>query len=237
MRDDDLRLTLASWAGKPSRAKKAKTARDSPFLKSLRRSRVLVPQELKFFDTAVNFTFDLTGEIPASGQWALIPQGDTESTRDGRLATIKSIQFRGKIINVDNTAPLQGILYLWVVLDRQANGAAAAFTDVFDSTDAVSCMIELNNSKRFRILKKLVFPMAQLLGDGADSSANAGSAGNTAIPVEFYIPCNIPMDWSSTTGAITEIRSNNIFICAGAGGSTVDDLWTLNGQARLRFVG
>ena len=32
-------------------------------------------EELKFFDTALSFTCDATGEVPATGQLALIPQG------------------------------------------------------------------------------------------------------------------------------------------------------------------
>lgn len=45
------------------------------------------------------------------------------------------------------------------------------------------------------------------------------------------------MDWNSTAGAITEITQNNIFIVAGIGGASTDDLYTLGGNARLRFVG
>ena len=55
------------------------------------------------------------------------------------------------------------------------------------------------------------------------------------LPVDWYKKVDIPMDWSSTTGAITEIRSNNIFLTAGAAG--FDDVVTFSGTCRLRFVG
>lgn len=235
MRDDDLRLTLKN---RPK--KMQKTARTSPFVKLQRqqsRSLFSIAPEVKFFDTAVNFDCDNTLEVPATGQWALIPQGDTESTRDGRLANIRSIQFRGQLQNKDNTAVLVGALYLWVIQDKQANGAAAAVTDVFTSTTPASCLLNLNNNKRFRILKKVVYSLANEAGSGGPQTAVYAAGGNGVFPIEFFLKCNVDMDWSSTTGAITEIRSNNIFIIAGMSGAASDDNWSLVGNARLRFVG
>jgi len=184
--------------------------------------------EKKFFDTALNFNFDLTGEVPATGQLCLIPQGDTESTRDGRQAIIKSVQIRGTITlapgaNATSTA----VAYLYLVLDTQCNGAAAAITDVFTGTGMNTNMLELNNSGRFRIIKRWVKQLS--------SHAGVTTAYNSQIiPVEYYKSCNIPIDWNGTTGAITEIRSNNLFLCAGA---TNDDLCTFAGSCRLRFMG
>jgi len=185
-------------------------------------------EEVKFFDTALSFLFDNTGEVPATGQLALIPQGDTESTRDGRKAVIKSIQIRGTMSFVPAAlATATEVTYLYLVLDRQANGAAAAITDVFTSNVMRSNNLELNNSKRFKILKKWVTAFNS--GAGATTAYN-----NVVVPLEYYKKCNIPMDWNSTAGAITEIKSNNLFLCAG---SLQDDLTTFTGSCRLRFVG
>lgn len=192
------------------------------------------PQEVKFFDTAVSFTFDSTAEVPATGQWSLIPQGDTQSTRDGRLAIIKSVQFRGYVTGPTTASlTLSPLMYVWVILDKQANGAAAAVTDVFTSTSAASMLLNLNNSGRFRILHKEVISPA---GEGLNLGTAASTSYNRAV--EFFLPnLNIKMDWDSTTGAITEIKSNNIFIIAGTTGGGVDDEYTFTGNARLRFVG
>lgn len=185
--------------------------------------------EKKFFDTALSFNFDSTGEVPATGQLTLIPQGDTESTRDGRKATIRSIQIRGHVQLVPSTgATSNDIAYIWVVQDTQCNGAAAAFTDVFSGTVADTCLINLNNSGRFRILKKIVVPLNPMAG-------TTTAYNNLMYPVECYLKCNIVVDWSSTTGAITEIRSNNIFLLAGSAGA--DDASNFVGNARLRFTG
>jgi len=91
-------------------------------------------------------------------------------------------------------------------------------------------MLNLNNSGRFRILKKMTFLF--------NPPAGVSAAYNTMIkPVEFYKRCNIDVDWSSTTGAITEIRSNNIFVIAGSAGTAADDTISFAGNCRLRFLG
>lgn len=190
----------------------------------------MVP-ELKFFDTDLSVPFDTTAEVPATGgQLVLIPQGDTQSTRDGRLAFIKSIQIRGKISLVPAAAATAAsVAHMWLVLDTQANGAAAAVTDVFTSAAAQSCMLNLNNSGRFRILKHWVMKFEAK--SGVTTAYN-----NDTKAFEFYKRCNIKVDWSGTSGAITEIRSNNLFLIAGSDGDS-DDLITLSGTARVRFVG
>lgn len=187
--------------------------------------------EKKFFDTALSFNIDTTGEVPATGQLALIPQGDTESTRDGRLAVIKSIQLRANLDWAPSTAADASAGYfVYVILDTQANGAAAAVTDVFTGNNFGTALINLNNSGRFRILKVLSGVM--------NPSAGVSAAYNVVHKqLECYIPCNIKMDWSGATGAITEIRSNNIFLMAGATGTAADDTIAVGGNARLRFMG
>lgn len=187
----------------------------------------LVP-ERKFFDTALAFSFDVTGEVPATGQLALIPQGDTESTRDGRLAVLKSIQIRGTLVCVPGVSGANGVAFLYVVLDTQANGAAAAVTDVFTSNVMSTNLINLNNSGRFRILAKKVWTFQATAGV-------SGAFPSQSKQMEWYKKCEIPMDWSSTTGAITEIRSNNVFLLAGS--QNLDDDISFTGNCRIRFQG
>lgn len=185
--------------------------------------------ELKFFDTDLDFAFDTTGEVPATGQLVLIPQGDTESTRDGRQCTIKSVQIRGTVSFVPAAAATAAtVAYMYLVLDKQCNGGAAAITDVFTTNNMTRNHVNLANSDRFRILKKWVMTF--------NSPAGVTTAYNNVIkPIEFYKSCNVPLNFSSTTGAITEIRSNNIFLCAGAIGS--DDAVGMAGNCRVRFTG
>jgi len=106
--------------------------------------------ELKFFDTSLSFLFDTTGEVPATGQLVLIPQGVTESTRVGRKCVIKSVHLKGITQGVLVLLPtFATTAYLYLVLDKQANGAAAAFTDVMSTTLLATSFHNLANSQRF----------------------------------------------------------------------------------------
>lgn len=184
--------------------------------------------ELKFFDTSLSFLIDATGEVPATGQLALIPQGVTESTRVGRKCTIKSIAMKGNLLYAPAAAAsgsTNAVMYL--VLDKQCNGAAAGATDVFTGTNFVTLFHNLANSQRFVVLKTWKWTI--------NSSAGATTAYNNVSRMwSGFKKCNIPIEYSSTTGAITEIRSNNLFLLASSDG-TSDDLITIGGTCRLRF--
>jgi len=186
--------------------------------------------EKKFFDTTLSFLFDTTGEVPATGQLALIPQGDTESTRDGRECVIKGIHIRGNMtFTPAAAATAAGATHLYLILDTQCNGAAAAITDVFTESALSVSMLNLANSGRFRILKHWTHYW--------NASAGVTTAYNDIVKaIDFYKPLNLKMQFSSTTGAITEIKSNNLFLCAGAT-ANIDDLVTFAGRCRLRFMG
>lgn len=183
--------------------------------------------ENKFFDTAISFTADITGEVPATGQLNLIPQGVTESQRIGRKCTLKSLQIRLNSFFDPAANNLPAILYLYVVLDTQANGAAAAVTDVMTSSVMGTALLNLANSDRFVILKRYTREFS--LGAGVD-----GAYGAVSHTWNHYMKLNIPIEFSSTTGAIGEIKSNNIFLLAGSDGNT-DDLITVTGTARVRY--
>lgn len=225
--------------------KKKDTSLARPARRAMLKSGSSLPRELKFFDTALSWQFDITAEVPATGgQLVLIPQGDTQSTRDGRLARIKSVHIKAHV-NLGGPSvagdPAAGIEF-YVIQDRQCNGAAAAVADVFTITgtsNLAGAFRNLNNSKRFRILKHWKY----YPGDEGvvltvhESSAGTFTSSNTSCSVDLFIPCDILVDWNSTTGAITEITQNNIFIIAGAGGNFSDDRAILNGNCRVRFEG
>jgi len=53
-----------------------------------------------------------------------------------------------------------GTIYLYVVLDKQANGAAAGVTDVLTSTDLSIALGNVPNQYRFRILRKIAIDLS-----------------------------------------------------------------------------
>lgn len=206
----------------------AKAKRRRPYARSYGISSG-IQKELKFFDTDLSFLIDLTGEVPATGQLCLIPQGDTESSRDGRAAYVKSIQIRGNFSLIPvASATASSTAYVYVVLDTQCNGAAAAVTDVLTGANLGTALINLTNSERFKIMKRFVIEM--------NAQAGVSTAyNNHTVPVDWYKKCDIPLQYNSTAGAITEIRSNNIFLLAGTNAAAGDDLINFTGRCRLRF--
>lgn len=202
------------------------------YIKPTQRRRPLPPgalPEKKFFDTTLSFNVDSTMEVPATGQLVLIPQGDTSTTRDGRQCTIESIQIRASCIFVPGAAANAAtLMHLFLILDRQANGAAAAVTDVFTSANSSLALLNLDNDDRFVIVKKWVKTF--------NSQAGATTAYNNQQDyIEWFKKVDIPLTFSSTAGAITELRTNNLFLVAGAQNS--DDLIQVGGICRVRFRG
>ncbi len=184
--------------------------------------------EQKFFDTTISGTIDTTAEVPTGGQLVLIPQGVTESQRVGRKAFIKSIQIRGTLNYAPGAAAAATAQnWIYLVMDTQANGAAAAVTTVLTSNNLALAMRNLANQERFKVLKIFHFSM--------NATAGVTTAYNGIIRTwKYYKKCNIPIEYSSTTGAITEIRSNNLFLLAGS--QSGDDLTTIAAVCRVRFT-
>ncbi len=188
--------------------------------------------ELKFHDV------DLDDATVASGGVItetinIIPQGVTEVQRIGRKCTIRSIFWKFTIdvpARDANATPSAGDeLRVVLYLDKQANGAAAATTDIFESAD-IHSFRNLANSGRFQILYDKLHVMNYIGGMGSDGAGVVSQPGvkrSTSVAKK----CNIPIEFSSTTGAMGEIRSNNLGVCLL--GST--GVAGFNSKFRLRF--
>jgi len=190
--------------------------------------------EWKAFDaTTLSLTSPLTmviGSTAATGQLCFIAQGDDVGNRTGRKIVVRSI-----LVNLNCVwAPAAGatagqIVYGYLIQDKQCNGAVAAITDVFTSALAGFGAMNLDNSHRFKVLKKWVIQFTSPAGV-------TGAYNAVTKPMHFYKRCNIPLMFSGTTGALTNIRSNNLFMVVGATGSPTTDLSTITGTVRLRFT-
>lgn len=192
--------------------------------------RSVVNKERKYFDTSMSITFDQTAEVPATGgQLNLVPTGQLANTRIGRKFWIKSIQMRGTILHHNNgTTDNAGIAYMYLVLDKQCNGAAAGVSDVMTSTQLATARVKIENTDRFRIIKRWVF----------EKKFNAGvqsAWGDERHAVDWYKKCNILIDFAvdNTDGSLAGVKSNNLFMLAGS--IQADDLITYSGYCRLRF--
>ncbi len=172
-------------------------------------TRGSAPGELKFFDTTKAFTASSATGVILNNSLNLIPQGVTESERVGRKCTIRGLYIKGimKLLNAGTAATVSETYRLIVYLDKQANGAAATVTDILESAD-VNSFRNLANSQRFVILSDQVDNISATAGAGngtTDNFAEVQKAIGCAKP-----KLNVPIEFSSTTGALTEIKSNNI---------------------------
>ncbi len=238
-----------TWAGGSKRAAGGVTSR-----RPMKRTRtVMVPAwgtprigrraagtgsaELKFHDIDVDQAAAdwSAGKIANGGSVCLIGQGVTESTRVGRKCVIKNINWRGtlkKSAAAGASVSDQTVTRVMFYLDKQANGATAAVTDILVAADA-QAFNNLNNKGRFLILmdKRMVLIPQASAGDGA-----ANDTGAVFVPFTFFKSCNIPLEFSGTAApsVIGEVRSNNLgilLISEEAGGDVA-----LNSKLRLRFA-
>ncbi len=166
-------------------------------------------QELKFFDsTNTNATIGTTGAI--TGSINLVPQGIAENQRIGRKIQVRSIACRWwynlPILQDQADIGSGDTLRIIVFLDRQANGANAAVTDILE-TAQIESYLNLANKNRFQILMDRKFTLNRQVAvtDGTNQSTTPLFQFNT----QWYNKYNIPVEFDSTAGAITEVRSNN----------------------------
>lgn len=183
-------------------------------------------RELKFFNLA---NVNATGTVSSTGE--IFPtvnnigQGTNESQRIGRKCTIRSLQWHYTItLPVAASAIGDDVIRVILYLDKQANGAAALVTDVLYVAD-YNAFYNPENMGRFRILMDRSHAI----------NATAGDANRFSKTYQghFSKRCTVPLEFSQSTGALTEIKSNNIGVLfiSMQGQATFDSVM------RLRFNG
>jgi len=193
-------------------------------------ARTIAP-ELKFYDTDVAATWNL---VPQTTQLCLVGQGDTQSTRTGNQISVRHVSLHAvvTVTPIVNTV-IYGYTAMYVILDKQCNGAALSNTELIQEsgTDFVTGYMLMANSERFEILAEQVLWW--------DKPAGIQSEGyNLQVQrLKIELPVNIPITYSGTTGAVTEIRSNNICLYFVSGGGNIHTTAVTLGRARIRFYG
>ncbi len=166
--------------------------------------------ELKFHDIIVD---DSPVPIAGAVQAALltIPEGNGEEERIGRSITIKKIAWRYTITKSSQAtlANTSDVVRVFLVHDKQANGALPAVLDLLE-TAVFQSFNNLSNSRRFRVLMDKTYDLSNPSGSGQNA---ADAFGEFTISDTFFKECNITIEYdnSAATGAITTIRSSNIF--------------------------
>lgn len=206
--------------------------------------------ELKFYDKGVVANAFASSANCSGGEldpspttcFTTISQGDGESNRDGRKATIKSLYLKGMVVipSQPNQAGAEraDLCFLAVVLDTQTNGAQLNSEDVYTNPggDASGCAVPFRNlqySKRFKILATRLITLhdPNMTYDGT----NIEQAGYTK-PFKINLPnLNIECNYSNTTETIANSTDNSIHIIGFTNSTGLGPMITYN--SRTRFVG
>lgn len=211
-----------------ARAKRAKYAANRTAINDLNRlvvpgytrvggsyARSSNPGEKKYFDLNVSqFTVATAGTFFDSFFEGLAA-GTGENQRIGSRITLSSIHAQMKLFadNQTTNTVVATTTRILVWMDRQANGAAPVTKDLLRELTAggnnpdIYSFRELDNASRFRILADkwvTINPNTQ--------NAALGSQNTTRwVKFHFKVPKTV-INFSSTTGALTEIKSTNFGI-------------------------
>lgn len=198
-------------------------------------------KELKYFDQAVAATGIGTGGVFYDGL-VTVANGTGPSNRIGQKITVKKLMIRAELKNIPATDPnhTSDRVRLIVVQDTQSNGSVptAAADILTNPTDGklINAFNNMSNSKRFKTLYDKTHTLNT--GIGAPYAHNAGwsvpaaasgtqagysvpadtvafTSGEYTKQVNIYLNnLHIPLEYFGTTGAYTEIKTNNLFMFA-----------------------
>lgn len=183
--------------------------------------------EKKFFDSDITNSANVQSGV-IFNSFNLIPQGTTDQTRIGNKITVRNINVRA-ISAVDDagTGALGGgYLRVIIYVDKQCNGVAATVTDILKSA-AINSFRNMDQVDRFLILKDKMIKV----------TVDSANALHTATSTTFWKASwkgALPIHYSSTTGAITELRSNNIGMIYISDNPALNAAGT--GIARIKFT-
>lgn len=168
--------------------------------------------EVNFFNLGVVRNPVLsTGEMFAL---PLIALGPDEQERDGLSITLKSVSFKHLFHLPPLDAGAQAIspdTVRWIVfIDKQANGALPAVTDLLD-TAYFQSEYNVGNEGRFIIL---LDETESLLYTGGMASDGAGLVSHQATRMTFQHQhdLDLTIQYGGDLGAIMNITSNNLLI-------------------------
>lgn len=145
-----------------------------------------------------------------------ILQGITDSTRIGNRITLQSVELAGVI-----SSGASSVTRMYLVLDKQSNGATATAADVFDGGGPgfMNGFRNADNLGRFTILSNRLVTAAQVAEDRYFSVS-------TRRPLAIHYDAN--------AGAITDLTGNHLLVMYGqyGGGAAV----TATSAVRLAYT-
>lgn len=200
-------------ASRTPTGKRQKTTRITPIpVRSPKRTmtanrvRSMSGVEKKYLDTNDSATITAAGVI--SGSLTTVPEGTTDVSRVGNKITVTNVNIRFVILVDDRTTAVifnrnvRFILYI----DRQANGSTPQPSEIIGVPTSVEYRSyrNLDSVDRFVILHDSFIHVPMITTNAAHTMI-----GPTKVyTLNKKIEC--PIHYNGTTGATTEVRSNNI---------------------------
>lgn len=186
------------------------------------------------------FTTTWTTMEPAASVECIsaVAQGDTESTRDGRVYHINSIHVQGRFHRAaaeSVTNPGDDLMCrVVIVLDKQTNGTQLTPTQVMlATTDNWDSFRNLQFTKRFQVLydRKVVLKAFTTNEGGINLFATDDSSKQWRFNHTFKTPLRVTC--SSTEAAVASFTDNSIHVIGCASATTA----LLSYNSRIRYTG
>ncbi len=168
-----------------------------------------------------------------------VAQGDTDSSRDGRVYYINSAHIRGQVtqpIQEAQGAPVgDSVVRILMVLDTQTNKTEMTATDCMDNSGTGDWMgfRNLSNTSRFKVLKDMTIRLETSLNAQNEGAVNAFTTSGLVQPfvINYKFKTPLKVICPLTTAIVGAISDNSIHIvCCSSNASN-----TIEYQSRVRF--
>lgn len=192
--------------------------------------------ELNFVDTDLGLLsgvgatngvlFLLNGTIPGSGN----------SNRIGRRIDMKSMEWQFSLVNMTGSNVVN--FKYDIVLDKQANGAACAITDIFTSGEPTA-LRNISNKARFVVLHSGT--MDWLIGnDTVTGGALTSLTAKSATVEKGYKKIGVNVQYNTgTAGTIADIQTNALYLvfrCDTPEALKATLSYEIDGSFRVRYL-
>lgn len=179
-------------------------------------------KEKKYFDTSIGVA-NLGSDTAAANlvtDLAIIPQGNTVSTRIGKRLRVTSLQIKATVyanpVN-QTTINYATMVRMSIVWDREPDKAALVpvTTDIYNSNNP-NCPTNRDNAPRFKILREIMIPIA---APGATAGTQTTATPDTSqCNVNEFISFkkkDLEIIWTKadTTGATANKVKGNLLLC------------------------
>ena len=180
--------------------------------------------ECKFYDYPLTVgTFpvgwtEVSSNTGGNSPFAQIVQGTGPSQRIGRKIRVIGIVVR--LIAVANGSPLAFDL----VIDKQCNGAPATVAQVYSTPADPASFPNPFEETRFQFLRRV-----------ENKNYALANSGQGEFTVSYTVKCNKVVEYNATTGNISDLTSDNLYMFACAT-STLAAQKIQSGQLRVLYV-